>query len=124
MLDGRLSATVVLTPFLSIIEMREPVLLPWYGPTGGTTCAHVVLKFVPPTPASATYRLPSGPNLRPRGSFNPVTRIFCVVTVTLLPPHSGGDSYFLHPWMIKILAASSTSKYVIFLFIIILLFFG
>src|SRR5580698_2341423 len=51
-----------------------------------------VLKCVPPTPASATYKRPSGPNFRPRGSLKPVAITLEVVTVLSGPPHTGGPS--------------------------------
>ncbi len=47
---------------------------------------HVVV-LVPPTPASATYNSPSGPNFRPRGSLKPVATTLLVVTVVYFPPH-------------------------------------
>src|SRR5690349_21409472 len=37
--DGKLSATVVRTPFESILDTR-PLLPPPHGPTGGGTCRH------------------------------------------------------------------------------------
>src|SRR5262249_4616915 len=35
-------AAVVRLPLGSIFEIREPVALPVYGPTGGMTCSHVM----------------------------------------------------------------------------------
>src|SRR5262245_46394107 len=56
-------------------EMRE-VKPPLYGPTGGSTWVHCesVVMAVPPLPPSATYRLPSGPNVSPRGLLKPVAK--------------------------------------------------
>src|SRR4030095_16743990 len=56
-------------------EMR-PVGPLWYGPTGGSACAHCsgVVKPVPAVPASATYRGPSGRRVRPRGYSRPVAK--------------------------------------------------
>src|ERR1700752_3804314 len=70
-LDGSPSTTVVRLPSESNFEIREPTGLPRYGPTGGTTTQSGSSggSCVPPTPASATYSLPSGPNLSPRGLF-------------------------------------------------------
>jgi len=46
-----------------------------YGPIGGITCSHKpTVESDPPSPPSATYRFPSGPNLSPRGLFNPVAK--------------------------------------------------
>src|SRR4051794_27343015 len=74
-LDGKLSTTVVRKPWGLILEMRAPVALAVYGPTGGTTCSQAPsLEFNPPVPPSATYRDPSGPNFRPRGLFKPVAK--------------------------------------------------
>src|SRR4029450_7156614 len=79
-LDGRLSTKVVRFPALSILEMREPVALPEYGPTGGTTTQSGSAGggLAPPTPPSATYRFASGPTSRPRGLLSPSAK-----TVTL-----------------------------------------
>jgi hypothetical protein len=52
---------------LEILDVFPPV----YGPTGGGTGS--VAGFNPPSPPSATYRYPSGPNLRPRGLLRPGT---------------------------------------------------
>src|SRR5438067_9554398 len=72
-LDGKLSTTVVRKPLGPILEMRAPVTLAVYGPTGGTTWSQAPsVEFKPPVPPSATKRKPSGPNFRPRGLFNPV----------------------------------------------------
>jgi hypothetical protein len=39
------------TPLALILEMREPVMLPVYGPTGGTTCSQQpAVEFDPPIP--------------------------------------------------------------------------
>src|SRR5438552_14725121 len=74
-LEGRLSTTVVRVPSEPILEMREPVLLPVYGPTSGITCVQLpAVELVPPTPPSATYNEPSGPNFSPRGLFRPVAK--------------------------------------------------
>jgi uncharacterized membrane protein YedE/YeeE len=70
---GSCVVTVVRTPWESMREMRPPVRLPVYGPTSGATCSHwPTVELVPPTPPSATYNLPSGPNFSPRGLLSPV----------------------------------------------------
>src|SRR4029453_12232147 len=79
-LDGRLSTKVVRLPSLSILEIREPVVRPEYGPTGGLTTQSGSSGggLAPPTPPSATYRLPSGPNLSPRGLLSPSAKTLTV----------------------------------------------
>lgn len=77
--EGRLSIHVVRVPAISILEMRLPVTLPLYGPTGGITWAHLTEELVPPIPPSATYKYPSGPNFKPRGLLNPVAKTLVVV---------------------------------------------
>src|SRR5262245_46571906 len=83
-LDGRLSTKVVRLPLLSILEIREPVSLPVYGPTGGITTQSGSAGggFAPPIPPSATYRLPSGPNSSPRGLLRPSAKTVTVACVT------------------------------------------
>src|SRR3954447_20561380 len=72
--EGRLSTRVVRAPAGVIFDMRE-VKPPLKGPSGGGTWAHMpAVEVFPPAPASATYRLPSGPNFRPRGKFSPLTK--------------------------------------------------
>src|SRR5580700_2769705 len=76
-LEGRLSATVVTTPWASTLEIRAvkpPVYGP--GPAGGPAAClqNPTVERVPPAPPSATYRFPSGPNFNPRGLFNPVAK--------------------------------------------------
>src|SRR5450432_1307436 len=79
MLDGSWSVTVVRTPCGLIFETRPPVGLPNSGPTGKLTCGHCpTVEIVPPTPPSATYRFPSGPNLSPRGLLRPVANTLLV----------------------------------------------
>jgi hypothetical protein len=54
-LEGSVSVTVVRCPLELILEIRPEVLLPVYGPTGGTTCSQSPsVEFVPPSPPSAT----------------------------------------------------------------------
>jgi hypothetical protein len=55
-LEGRLSTTVVRWPCRSMRKMRDPTLLPVYGPMGGGTVQSFVVGAgpVPPTPPSAT----------------------------------------------------------------------
>src|SRR5580704_13260266 len=72
--EGNPEATVVTLPLGLILEIRAvspPVSGP--GPPGGPgTCTHCpAVLTVPPVPASATYRYPSGPNLNPRGPSRP-----------------------------------------------------
>src|SRR6185369_5577475 len=75
-LEGKWFATVVRTPFGSILEMRAvkpPVYGP--GPAGGpAACSHCpTVEREPPVPPSATKRLtPLGPNFSPRGLLRPV----------------------------------------------------
>src|SRR5207237_8059022 len=70
-LEGRLSTAVVTTPLALILETREPVMLPVYGPTGGMTCSQRAwVESDPPVPPSATSSVPSGPHFTPRGLFN------------------------------------------------------
>src|SRR5262249_42576260 len=74
MLEGRPLATVTRVPVLgSTFDMRA-VKPPVYGPTGGGTCWHwaAIVCIAPPSPPSAMYRAPSGPNVRPRGCCSPV----------------------------------------------------
>src|SRR6202035_1843627 len=65
--EGNPEATVVTFPLGLILEIRAvspPVSGP--GPGGPGTWAHCpAVLVVPPVPASATYRYPSGPNLKP-----------------------------------------------------------
>src|SRR5437868_1567238 len=73
-LDGRLSAITVRTPVRLTFEMWavRPLV---YGPTGATTCVHwPTVVVAPPRPPSATYRLPSGPKVRPRGLSKPLAK--------------------------------------------------
>src|ERR1700722_17259194 len=76
--EGKAEVAVVTFPLGLILEIRAvspPVSGP--GPPGGPgTCGHCpMVLFLPPVPASATYRLPSGPNLRPRGPSRPLARV-------------------------------------------------
>src|SRR5580704_289211 len=77
-LDGNPSTTVARLPVCTSIREIRAVIPPAYGPAPGT-CGHCpIVDAVPPTPPSATYGLPSGPNVRPRGFSSPE-----VSTVTL-----------------------------------------
>src|ERR1700729_2147301 len=64
--EGNPVATVVTLPLELILEIR-PVGPPVSGPgppgPGGTWVHWPMVLVVPPVPASATYRFPSGPNL-------------------------------------------------------------
>src|SRR5258708_3608736 len=69
--EGNPEATVVLVPLGLILEIRAfgP---PVQGPGGGGTWVHGrAVLVLPPTPASATYKNPSGPNLNPRRPSRP-----------------------------------------------------
>src|SRR5580765_5578080 len=83
MAEGKPSASVVRWPSRSMREMR-PVGPLWYGPTGGSACAHCsgVVKAVPAVPASAPYRVPSGPKMRPRGYSRPVANTETLAALT------------------------------------------
>src|ERR1700676_4542548 len=73
--EGNPEATVVRVPLELILEIRAfgP---PVQGPGGEGTCVHCpAVLFVPPVPASATYKYPSGPNLNPRGPSRPEASI-------------------------------------------------
>src|SRR5213595_1032964 len=92
-LDGSPVTTWVTTPAGLTFEIRPPrtgsFVLPVYGPIGGATCAHwPTVESFPPRPPSATYKLPSGPNVRPRGLLNPVAK-----TVS-----TGVPCFFPCPW--------------------------
>lgn len=57
---------------------------------GAGTWSHCpTVEFVPPGPPSATYRFPSGPNLRPRGLLNPVAMTETVVDAPALAATTG-----------------------------------
>src|ERR1700728_1065025 len=68
--EGKPEATVVTFPLGLTLEIR-PVSPPVSGPgppgAPGTWTHCPTVLVVPPVPASATYRLPSGPNLSPLG---------------------------------------------------------
>src|ERR1051326_6096763 len=68
-LEGKLSATVVLTPWALIFEILPLVTLPRYGPAPWACSHNPTVETVPPKPPSATYKFPSGPNFNPRGLF-------------------------------------------------------
>src|SRR2546423_13185007 len=73
-LEGRWSTITVRRPVRLTFEMWavRPLV---YGPTGATTCVHwPTVVVAPPRPPSATYRLPSGPKVRPRGLSKPVAK--------------------------------------------------
>ena len=85
-LDGSPVATGVTAPCGPILTMLA-VKPPEYGPIGAGTCSQsaCVVCIVPPVPPSATYRLPSGPNVSPRGLSSPVA-----ITVPLEPAATPG----------------------------------
>src|SRR6185312_15977251 len=68
--DGNPLATVEIVELWTLIREIRAELPPLYGPTTGPgTWGHCpTVLLLPPRPASATYRPPSGPNLRPRGA--------------------------------------------------------
>ena len=71
-----------------VAEIRA-VNPPVYGPTGLGTCgqsAGVVLPL-PPVPPSATYRLPSGPKVSPRGLFSPLAKTETFDCARAIPTH-------------------------------------
>src|SRR5436190_596277 len=75
-LEGRPVTTVVTTPSGLTFEIRPPstgsFVLPVYGAAPPLACGHTpTVEFVPPRPPSATYRFPSGPNVRPLGLLKP-----------------------------------------------------
>jgi len=75
-LEGKPPTTVLRTPCLLIFEMRAEKA-PLYGPAGEGTCwqSAVVVVWLPPSPPSATYRSPFGPNAKPRGFSKPVANV-------------------------------------------------
>src|SRR5450631_2745485 len=73
--EGNPEATVVRVPLGLILDIRA-VSPPVQGPGGVGTWVHSpAVLVVPPVPASATYKYPSGPNLNPRGPSRPEASI-------------------------------------------------
>ncbi|MGN6682158.1 MAG: hypothetical protein ACTHKL_30710, partial [Streptosporangiaceae bacterium] len=78
-LEGSASTTVETTPARLILEMRPPSLrllvLPVYGAAAPATWRQMpTVEWWPPSPPSATYSWPSGPNVSPRGLFSPLAK--------------------------------------------------
>ncbi len=94
-LDGSPLTTVFRTPLGVTFEIRPPrtglFVLPVYGAAAPDAWVHVpTVEWEPPRPPSATYRSPSGPNVRPRGLLKPVAKtltwaVACVLTSAARP---------------------------------------